>query len=192
MPIPSTSFYSHSDILLSFQTFSLAAWQIDPFHSFLPTYFASKYPPLIIKSIFPTFMHTLKHYLMNSSIASLLKGQPSEHPILRARVNTRASISFTSLCHQLTSAYPHWKTIFDPFDGMLPMPCGWLLFSSAFVQHLTLANQLNQIFQAETSIDTTFQAPAILIKCHPSHKIAIQTLLLSLISPSAIDSQDPR
>ena len=91
---------------------------------------------------------------------------------------------------------------------MLPTPCGWLLFSSAFVQRLTLANQLNQIFQAETNIDTPFQciwgniygigdfkkttAPAIQIKCHPSHKIAIQTLLLSLISPSAIDNQDPR
>ena len=35
-------------------------------------------------------------------------------------------------------------------------------------------------------------APAIPIKCYPSHKIAIQTLLLSLISPSAVDNQDPR
>ena len=91
---------------------------------------------------------------------------------------------------------------------MLPTPCGWILFSSAFVQRHTLANQLNQIFQAETNIDTPFQciwgniygigdfkkttAPAIQIKCHPSHKIAIQTLLLSLVSPLAIDNQDPR
>ena len=153
-------------------------------------------------------MHTLKHYLKNSTIASLLKGQPSEHPVLWAGVYTRSSISFTSLLHQLTSAHPHWQTKVDPFDGMLPTPCEWLLFSSAFAQCLTLANQLNQIFQAKTNIDTLFlciwcniygigdfektTAPAILIKWHPSQKIAIQTLLLSLISPSAIDNQDPR
>ena len=61
-------------------------------------------------------------------------------------------------------------------------------------------DQLNQIFQAETNIDTPFQciwgniygigdfkkttAPAIQIKCHPSHKIAIQTLLLPQLSLS--------
>ena len=84
-----------------------------------------------------------------------------------------------------------------------------LLFSSAFVQRFTLANQLNHIFKAETKIDTPFlciwanaiygigdfkktTAPAIQIKCHPSHKNAIQALLLTLISPSAIDTQDSR
>ena len=153
-------------------------------------------------------MHTLKQFLKNSTIASLLKGQSSEHSIPQARVNTRSSISFTSLLQQLTSAHPYWQTIVDPFDGMLPTPCGWLLFSSAFVQCLTLANQLNQIFQAGTNTNSPFvciwgniygicdfkktTAIAIQIKCHPSHKIAIQTPLLFLISPSAIDNQDPR
>ena len=91
---------------------------------------------------------------------------------------------------------------------MLPIPCGWLLFSSAFVQRLTLANQLNRMFKAETKIDTLFlciwanifgigdfkktTAPAIQIKCHPSYKTAIQALLLTLISPSAMDTQDSR
>ena len=156
MPIPSTPFYSHSNILFSFQSFSLEAWKIDPFLSFLPTSLASKYPTLNNKSIFPTSMHTLKHYLKSSTIASLLKGQPSEHPILWARVSTRSSISFSSLLHQLTLAHPHWKATVDLFDGMLPTPCGWLLFSSAFVQRLTLADQLNPILQAETNIDTPF------------------------------------
>ena len=91
---------------------------------------------------------------------------------------------------------------------MLPIPCGWLLFSSAFVQRLSLANHLNHIFKAVTKIDTPFiylwankyvigdfkktTVPAIKIKCHPFHKTAIQALLITLISPSAIDTQDPR
>jgi hypothetical protein len=136
MPVRSTPFCSLSDILFSFETLFLAAWQIDPllcFLSFLPTSLASKYPLLNNKSFFSTSMHTLKHCLKNSTIASLLKGQLSEHQILQARVNTRASISFTYLLHQLTSAHPHWQTIVDLFDCMLPTPCGWLLFSSAFV-----------------------------------------------------------
>ena len=104
--------------------------------------------------------------------------------------------------------HPQYKTIVDPFDEMLPIPCGWLLFSSAFVQRLTLANQLNHVFKAEAKIDTPFlyiwaniygigdfkklTVPSIQIKCHPSHKTAIQALLLTLISPSAINTQDSR
>ena len=72
MPTPNTSQYSHKDILLALQTFAFAAWQIDPFLSFLPTFEASKYPPLINNSNFPTYVHTFKHYLKNSTIASLL------------------------------------------------------------------------------------------------------------------------
>ena len=207
-PTPNTSQYSHKDILLALQTFSFAAWQINQLISFFPIFEASKYPPLTNTSNFPTSVYTLKHYLKNSTIASLLKGNPSDQSTLRARVNTRISIPITSLLQQISSAHPHYKTIVDPFDGMLPIPCGWLLFPSAFVQRLTLANQLNHIFKAETEIDTPFlciwaniygigdfkktTAPAIQIKCHPSHKTAIQALLLTLISPSAIDTQDPR
>jgi hypothetical protein len=91
---------------------------------------------------------------------------------------------------------------------MLPTPCGWLLFSSSFIQRVALATQLQTIFQAASGIDTPFQciwtniygigdyrrstSPAIQIKCHPIHKQAIQTLFTELISPSAIDKQDPR
>ena len=208
MATPNTSQYSHKDILLALQTFSFEAWQIDTFLSFLPIFKASKYPPLTNNSNFPTSVYTLKHYLKNSTIASLLKGNPSDQSNLQARVNTRISISITSLLQQISSAHPHYKTIVDPFDGMLPIPCGWLLFSSAFVQRFTLANQLNHIFKAETKIDTPIlyiwanicgigdfkktTALAIQIKCHPSHKTEIQALLITLISPSAIDTQDPR
>ena len=101
-----------------------------------------------------------------------------------------------------------WQIIIDPYDGMLPTPCGWLLFSSSFIQRVALANQLQTIFQAASDIDTPFQciwtnmygigdyrrstSPAIQIKCHPVHKQAIQTLFMELISPSAIDKQDPQ
>ena len=156
MPTTNTSQYSHKDILLALQTFSFAAWQIDPFLSFLPIFEASKYPPLTNTSNFPTSVYTLKHYLKNSTIASLLKGNLSDQPTLQAQVNTWISIHTASLLQQISSAHPHYKTIVDPIDGMLPTPCGWLLFSSAFVQRLTLANQLNHIFRAEIKIDIPF------------------------------------
>ena len=86
--------------------------------------------------------------------------------------------------------------------------CGWLLFSFSYIQRVALANQQQTIFQAASDIDTPFQciwtniygignyccstSPAIQIKCHPVHKQAIQTLFMELISPSAIDKQDPR
>ena len=199
MPTTNTSQYSHKDILLALQTFSFVAWQIDPFLSFLPIFEASKYPPLTNNCNFPTSVHTLKHYLKNSTIASLLKGNPSVQHTLQAQLNTWTSIPIASLLQQISSAHPHYKTIVDPFDGMLPIPCGWLLFSSAFVQRLTLANQINHIFKAETKIDTPFlciwanmygigdfkktTVPSFQIKCHPSCKTAIQALLLTLISP---------
>ena len=133
MPISNTSQYSHKDILLAFQTFSFAAWQIDPFLSFLPIIEASKYPPLTNNSNFSTSVHTSKYYLKNRTITSLLKGNSSDQPTLRAQVNTRTSIPITSLPQQIASTHPHYKTIVDPFDGMLPIPRGWLLFSSGFV-----------------------------------------------------------
>ena len=76
-------------------------------------------------------------------------------------------------------------TIADPFDGMPPIPSGWLLFSSAFVQHINLTNEVNHIFKSDTKIDNPFiciwadiygignlkkpTAPTIQIKCHPFH-----------------------
>ena len=208
MPTPNTSQCSHKDILLALQTFSFVAWQIDPFLSFLPIFEASKYPPLTNHSNIPTLVHILKQYLKNSTIATLLKGDPSVQPNLQTKVNMWTSISIASLLQQISSVHPDYKTIVDPFDGMLPIPCGWLLFLSTFVQCQTLANQLNHNFKEETKIDTPFiciwankygiryfkktTVPAIQLKCHPSHKPAIQALLLTLISPSAIDTQDSK
>lgn len=125
--------------------------------------------------------------------------------VLWPQVNTRSSISFTFLLQQLSSACPHCQTIVDGFDGKLPIPHCWFFFSSAFIQHLTLAGQLKQLnhmFQADTKIDTyslcilanlygignlkKTTATVIQIKCHLFHEIAIQdfSTLSFLLQPS--------
>ena len=124
MPISNTSHYSHNDILLAFQTFSFAAWQIDPFLLFHSIFEASKYPPLTNNSNFSTSVHTSKYYLKNRTITSLLKGNSSDQPTLSAQVNTRTSIPIASFLQQISLVHPHYKTIVDPFDGMLPIPHG--------------------------------------------------------------------
>ena len=94
---------------------------------------------------------------------------------------------------------------------MLPIPCVQLLFSWTFVQCLTLANQLNQVINAETknrySLYHLHLAQLLWhwqlqrdrstsksngIKWNQLHKSATQALLLTLISPSVIDTQDSR
>ena len=137
----------------------------------------------------------------------MLKGHTSEHPTLCAQLNTQTNTSIASSLQQLSSSHPHYQTIVNPFDAMLPVPCGRFLFLKVFVQCLTLANQLNHICKAETEIDTTFiciwaniysivgtkmtTAPAIQIKCHSSYKAAIQALLLTLVSPLQLMPKTP-
>ena len=48
-----------------------------------PTSLASKYLSPKSKSIFPTFVHTLKNNMKYFTVTSLLKGQPSDYPVLR-------------------------------------------------------------------------------------------------------------
>ena len=200
--------HSPNNILLTFHNFTSAAWFINSSLSFLPIFPTSKYPPLTQSMAISTSVHTLKHYLKNSTIASLLKQDPHNNTFW-VRLLTNSSISTSFLIQQIRSIYPAWQIIIDPYDGMLPTPCRWLLFSSSsFIQRVALAKQLQTIFQASSDIDTPFQciwtniygidgyrhstSPAIQIKCHPVHKQAIQTLFMELISPSAIDKQDPQ
>ena len=199
---------SAKEILQAFATLTSIAWTINPFLSFLPVLQTSKYPPVAHGSANPSSVHTLKHYLKNSNIPTLLKQGIQGPPTFHTRHQTRSSISASSLTHQIRLIHPDWHIIIDPYDGMLPSPCGWLLFSSPHIQRVVLANQLQTIFYTSSSIDTPLQciwtniqgfgdyqqstAPAIQIKCHPSHKQAIQTLFLEIIFPTATDKEDPQ
>ena len=98
--------HSPNDILLTFHNFTSAAWLIDPFLSFLPIFPTSKYPPLTKSMANSTSVHTLKHYLKNSTIASLLKQDPLNNTF-RARLLTHSSIPATSLIHQIRSDQIH-------------------------------------------------------------------------------------
>ena len=197
---------SAKEILQTFTTLTSIAWTIDPFLSFLPVLETSKYPPLAHGSANPSSIHTLKHYLKNSNIPTSLKQGIQGSPTFYAQLQTHSSISAISLTHQIGLIHPDWYVIIDPYNGMLLSPCRWLLFSSPHIQRVALANQLQTIFYTSSSIDTPLQctwtniqgigdhqqstAPAIQIKCHPSHKQAIQTLFLEIISPKAIGKED--
>jgi hypothetical protein len=98
--------HSPNNILLTFHNFTSAAWFIDSLLSFLPIVPTSKYPPLTQSTAGSTSVHTLKHYLKNSTIASLLKQDPHNNTF-RARLLTHSSILATSLIHQIRSDQIH-------------------------------------------------------------------------------------
>ena len=195
-------------ILYTFATLTSVAWTINTFLSFLPILQTSKYPPLAHGSANPSSIHTLKHYLKYSNITTLFKQETQGPPTFHARLQTYSSISAISLTHQIGLIHPDWYVIIYPYNGMLPSPYELLLFSSPHIQRVALANQLQIIFHTSSSIDTPLQciwtnthsigdyqqstAPAIQIKFHPSHKKAIQTIFLEIISPTAIDKEDPQ
>ena len=99
-----------------------------------------------------------------------------------------------------TSSLTHSK-------ALLPTPCEWLLFSALYFQQEALASQLLSVFRTNSSVETPLQwvltsihkignhhplpAPTIQFRCHPIFKNVIQMLLLELISPKAIDNEDP-
>jgi hypothetical protein len=95
MPAPETK-HSPNYILLTFHNFTSAAWLIDSFLSFLPIFPTSKYPPLLQSTTNSTSVHTLKHYLKNSTIASLLKQDPHNNTFW-AHLLTHSSIPAISL-----------------------------------------------------------------------------------------------
>ena len=196
------------EILQAFTTLTSIAWTINPFLSFLLVLQTSKYSPLAHGSAIPLSVHMLKHYLKNSNITTSLKQGIQGPPTFCAHLQTHSSISAISLTHQMGLIHPDWYVIIGPYDGMLTSPCRWLLFSSPHIQRVALANQLQTIFHTSSNIDRPLQciwtniqgigdyqrstAPAIQIKCHPSHKQAIQTLFLEIFSPTAIDKEDPQ
>ena len=207
--IPATDVnHTSKDILLGFHNFTTASWLIDPFLSILPVVQTPNFLPLTQESDKFKSVQNLKHYLKNSNIATLLKKKHQDFFTLRACVQVHSSISATSLISELRSTHPDWIIIVDPYNGILPTPCGWLLFSSSHIQRVALASQLQSIFRNSSNIDTPLQcicaniqgigdyhrstAPAIQIKCRPTHTQAIQTLFLELIPPTATDNNDPR
>ena len=200
--------HTSKDILIGFRNFTTASWLIDPFLSILPVSQTPNFLPLTQESDKFKSVQNLKHYLKNSNIATLLKQEHQDFFTLQVCIQVHSSISATSLISELRSPHPDWIIIVNPYDGMLPTPCGWLLFSSFHIQRVALASQLQSIFSTSSNIDTPLQciwtniqgigdycqstAPAIQMKCHPTHKQAIQTLFLELISPTAIDNEDPQ
>jgi hypothetical protein len=134
MPVTEAK-HSSNDIMLTFHKFTSAAWFIDPYLSILPIFPTSKYPPLTKPMADFTSVHILKHYLKNSTIASQLKQDPHNN-IFLAPLLTHSSIPATSLMQQNRSTHCACQIIIDPYDGMLPTPCGWLLFSSFFIQRV--------------------------------------------------------
>lgn len=75
--------------------FNVASWPL----SLHPILVAVKYPPPNNRSIFPTSMHIFKLYLKDSTIISLLKGWPSEYPILHTQGQHFLSWLFSKKLH---------------------------------------------------------------------------------------------
>ena len=77
-------------------------------------------------------------YLFNSNHQMIQSSRHESIPV--------PGILYTSI-QQLTSAHPHWQTIVDLYNGMLPTSFRWLFFSSLSIECFTLANHSTKSFK---------------------------------------------